>query len=54
MKKAKELVIVYRKKLKSSTDDQVFKFQGASKSTFTLCYSYFYAVPLFFIFEICK
>ena len=54
IKKAKEPLIVYGKKQKSSTHDQVFKFQRASKSTFMLSCSYFYGVPLFSIFEICK
>ena len=53
-KKTKELLIVYRKNLKSLTHDQDFKFKGESKGTFMLCYSYFYVVPLFFIFEICN
>ena len=52
IKKTKKLLIVYRKK--STAEDQVLKFQRASKSTFMLCCSYFYVVPLFFIFEICK
>ena len=30
------------------------KFQGASKSTFMLFYSYFYADLFFYIFEFCK
>ena len=30
------------------------KFQGASKSTFMLFYSNFYAVPFLFILEICN
>ena len=52
IKKTKELLMVYRTKYKNSAYDQVFKFQEASKSTFMSCCSNFYAVPLFFIFEI--
>ena len=44
--------MVYRTKYKNSAYDQVFKFQEASKSTFMSNCSNFYAVPLFFIFEI--
>ena len=46
--------IEVNKKVQHTINTSFTKFQGASKSTFMLFCSNFYAAPFFFIFQICK